>query len=87
MFLLSQAYMIHWKNALLNCCDINSDHLLEETDALLESTPEIKTENGETTEPFKLELKPLPDTLKYRFLGLAESLLVIIASNLYDTQE
>ena len=38
-------------------------------------------------EPLKLDLKPLPDTLKYKFLGLAESLPMIIASNLYNAQE
>ena len=45
--------------------------------------------NGETAipEPPKKELKPLSDNLKYKFLGLAESLPVIIASNLVDAQE
>ena len=33
-------------------------------------------------EPPKLELKPLPDTLKYSFLGESETLLVIIFSTL-----
>jgi hypothetical protein len=33
------------------------------------------------------ELKPLPDSLKYKFLGPAESLLVIIASDLMDAQK
>jgi hypothetical protein len=32
--------------------------------------------------PLKLELKPLPDKLKYAFLGANDTLLVIIASNL-----
>ena len=38
-------------------------------------------------EPPKLELKPLPDTLKYAFLGSSETLPVIIASNLDDLKE
>ena len=37
--------------------------------------------------PPELELKPLPDTLKYAFLGPNESLPVIIASNLTKSQE
>ena len=36
--------------------------------------------------PPKLELKPLPDTLKYAFLGPNDSLPVIIASNLTLSQ-
>jgi hypothetical protein len=35
----------------------------------------------------KKELKPLLDNLKYKFLGPAESLPVIIASDLIDAQE
>jgi hypothetical protein len=35
----------------------------------------------------KKELKPLPDNLKYKFLGPADSLPVIIASDLIDAQE
>jgi hypothetical protein len=35
----------------------------------------------------KKELKPLLDSLKYKFLGPAESLPVIIASDLKDAQE
>lgn len=38
-------------------------------------------------EPPKLDLKPLPDTLKYAFLGPNETLTVIIASNLDESQE
>jgi hypothetical protein len=52
------------------------DTLLEQVDALLDSTPEIETETEEitktsspdpsslATEPVKRELKPLPNTLK-----------------------
>jgi hypothetical protein len=35
----------------------------------------------------KKELKPLPDNLKYKFLGPTDSLPVIIASDLMDAQE
>jgi hypothetical protein len=35
----------------------------------------------------KKELKPLPDNLKYKFLGPVDSLPVIIASDLIDAQE
>jgi hypothetical protein len=38
-------------------------------------------------EPPKKELKPLPDNLKYNFLGPAETLPVIIASDLPAAQE
>ena len=38
-------------------------------------------------EPLKLELKPLPDTLKYAFLGESETLPVIISSHLDKDQE
>ena len=38
-------------------------------------------------EPPKLELKPLPNTLKYAFLGSSKTLPVIIASDLDDLRE
>jgi len=38
-------------------------------------------------EPPKLELKPLPDTLKYTFLGDFKTLPVIISSHLDKDQE
>ena len=37
--------------------------------------------------PPKLELKPLPSHLKYEFLGVEETLLVIISSSLESDQE
>jgi hypothetical protein len=37
--------------------------------------------------PLKLELKPLPDKLKYAFLGANDTLSVIIASDLQKDQE
>ena len=46
----------------------------------------MSNEEEETVvpDPSKKELKPLPDNLKYKFLGPAESLPVIIASDLVD---
>jgi hypothetical protein len=54
-----------------------------------ETTPLVSEEKEETVVPDspKKELKPLPDNLKYKFLGPAESLPVIIASNLIHAQE
>ena len=42
---------------------------------------------SETVSPPTLELKPLPDSLKYAFIGPNESLPVIIASDLDGDQE
>ena len=42
---------------------------------------------AESVFPIVLELKPLPDSLKYVFLGPNESLPIIIASNLDRDQE
>jgi len=42
---------------------------------------------AKSVSPISLELKPLPDSLKYAFLGLDESLPVIIASDLDREQE
>jgi hypothetical protein len=55
----------------------------------LETAPLESKEKKETVvpDPPKKELKPLPDSLKYKFLGPAESLPVIIASYLIDAQE
>jgi hypothetical protein len=49
----------------------------------------MSSENGEipVLEPPKKELKPLPDTHKYKFLGLVDSLPASITSNLVDAQE
>ena len=38
-------------------------------------------------EPPKLELKPLPDTLKYAFLGDSKTLPLIISPHLDEDQE
>jgi hypothetical protein len=69
--------------------DLDMDKLLEQADALLETTLLKNKEKKETVVPDsqKKELKPLPDNLKYKFLGPAESLPVIIASDLTDAQE
>jgi hypothetical protein len=69
--------------------DLDLDKLLEQADAMLETTNLVSSEKEETIvpDPPKKELKLLPKNLKYKFLGLAESLLVIIASDLVDAQE
>jgi hypothetical protein len=69
--------------------DLDLDKLLEQADAMLETTPLVSSEKEETIvpNPPKKELKPLPENLKYKFLGPSESLPVIIASDLMDAQE
>jgi hypothetical protein len=69
--------------------DLDLDKLMEQAKALLETAPLVSKENVKTVVPdsSKKELKPLPDSLKYKFLGPAESLPVIIASDLVDAQE
>ncbi|XP_062166945.1 uncharacterized protein LOC133873228 [Alnus glutinosa] len=69
--------------------DLDLDKLLEQANAMLEFAPleNCKEEEIAVLEPPKKELKPLPDSLKYKFLSPAESLSVIIASDLVDTQE
>jgi hypothetical protein len=69
--------------------DLDVDKLMEQADALLEIAPLVSKEKEETVvlDSPKKELKPLPDNLKYKFLGPAESLPVIIASDLIDAQE
>jgi hypothetical protein len=69
--------------------DLDLDMLLEQANAILEIAPLESNEKDEAAvpEPPKKELKPLPDNLKYKFLGLAETLPVIIASDLLAAQE
>jgi hypothetical protein len=69
--------------------DLDLDELLEQANALLEFAPLVskEEEKGTVPEPPKKELKPLPDNLKYKFLGPAETLPVIIASDLHASQE
>jgi len=56
---------------------------------MLEFSPleSSKEEEEEVPEPPKKELKPLPDNLKYKFLGPTKSLPVFIASDLVNSQE
>jgi hypothetical protein len=69
--------------------DLDLEKLMEQADALLETTPLVSNEKEETAvpDPPTKELKPLPDSLKYKFLSRADSLHVIIASDLIDAQE
>jgi hypothetical protein len=68
--------------------DLDLDKLIEQADALLETASLVSSKKEETTvpDPPKKELKPLLDSLKYKFLGPTESLPVIIASDLADAQ-
>ncbi|KAL5550681.1 hypothetical protein UlMin_000857 [Ulmus minor] len=81
--------------------NIDLDSSISEVNSLLESTPLMDTEKWKAKiEPFlpiesthslsespQLDLKPLPETLKYAFLGPSETLPVIIASDLDNEQE
>jgi hypothetical protein len=69
--------------------NLNLDMLLEQANAILEFAPleSKEKEEGAVPEPPKKELKPLPDNLKYTFLGPAETLPMIIASDLLAAQE
>jgi hypothetical protein len=69
--------------------DLDLDKLTEQAKAILETAPLVSSEKEETTilNPPKKELKPLPDNLKYKFLGPIESLPVIIAADLAYAQE
>jgi len=69
--------------------DLDLDMLLEQANAILEFAPLKSNEKEEAVvlEPPKKELKPLPDNLKYKFLGPAETFPVIIASDLHTAQE
>jgi hypothetical protein len=69
--------------------DLDLDMLLEQANAILEFAPLESNEKEEAAvpEPPKKEFKPLPDNLKYKFLGPAETLPVIIASDLHAAQE
>jgi hypothetical protein len=79
--------------------DMNLDTLLEQADALLDSATVRETDTGGTIEtlslnpsssaiePIKQKLKPLPNTLKYKYLDSTESLPMIIAVDLDEAQE
>ena len=60
------------------------DDLYSIADCLLTAASESASE---TVSPPALELKPLPDSLKYAFLGPNESFPIIIASDLDGDQE
>ena len=66
--------------------DLDLDKLIEQANALLETVLLVSNEKEEIVvpDPPKKELKPLLDNLKYKFLCPAESLPVIIASDLAD---
>jgi hypothetical protein len=66
--------------------DLDLEKLMEQVNALLETAPLVSSEKEETAmpDPPKKELKPLPNSLKYKFLGPTDSLPVIIASDLID---
>ncbi|KAL5546440.1 hypothetical protein UlMin_006127 [Ulmus minor] len=80
---------------------MNGNDPFEKCLAQFESTPLMDTEKWKAKiEPFlpiesthslsespQLDLKPLPETLKYAFLGPSETLPVIIASDLDNEQE
>jgi len=65
------------------------DALLEQANAVLEFAPLESKEEEEAVvpEPPKKELKPLLENLKNKFLGPADTLPVIIASDLHVAQE
>jgi hypothetical protein len=69
--------------------DLDLNVLLEQANAILKFAPLESNEKDEAVvpEPPKKELKPLPDNLKYKFLGPAQTLPVIIASDLHAAQE
>ncbi|KAL6542017.1 hypothetical protein OROGR_011503 [Orobanche gracilis] len=81
--------------------DFDIDGSINEVNSLLESTPlldndkwKIKIEPLENQmnkevpiEESKIELNPLPESLKYAFLGPSETLPVIIASDLDEERE
>ena len=58
--------------------DFHPWRLPKEPLPLTSSTPPVPSLES----PLKLELKPLPDKLKYAFLGADDTLPVIIASDL-----
>jgi hypothetical protein len=74
--------------------DMNLDTLLEQADAMLDSVTASKNNiegtidtSSSALEQAKRELKPLPDTLKYKYLDPSESLPIIISSDLDEAQE
>ncbi|KAK9187298.1 hypothetical protein WN944_018690 [Citrus x changshan-huyou] len=82
--------------------DFDIDRSVDEVNALLDSAPSMDTNKWKSRveqlapsekklipsseSPPKLELKPLPNTLEYAFLGEESTLPVIISSSLNDEQ-
>jgi preprotein translocase subunit SecA len=66
--------------------DLELDKLMEQAYAILKTASLVSSEKEETAVPDspKKELKPLPDTLKYKFLSSVDSLHVVITSDLVD---
>ncbi|XP_052287336.1 uncharacterized protein LOC127898878, partial [Citrus sinensis] len=83
--------------------DFDIDRSVDEVNALLDSAPSLDTNKWKSRveqlapsekklipsleSPPKLELKPLPNTLEYAFLGEESTLPVIISSSLNDEQK
>jgi hypothetical protein len=69
--------------------DLDLEKLMEQANALLEIAPLVSNKKEEIAvlDPSMKELKPLLDSLKYKFLGPADSLPLLIASDLIDAQE
>jgi hypothetical protein len=74
--------------------DMNLETLLEQADSMLNAVTASETTiegiidtSSSTLEQTKRELKPLPNTLKYKYLDSRESLPVIISSDLDEAQE
>ncbi|KAH9769487.1 Integrase catalytic domain-containing protein [Citrus sinensis] len=83
--------------------DFDIDRSVDEVNALLDSAPSMDTNKWKSRveqlapsekklipsseSPPKLELKPLPNTLEYAFLGEESTLPVIISSSLNDEQK
>ena len=83
--------------------DFDIDRSVDEVNALLDLSPSMDTNKWKSRveplapsekklipsseSPPKLELKPLPNTLEYGFLGEKSSLTVIISSSLNDERK
>ena len=77
--------------------DFDIDSIISDVNSLLDSVPLMNIDDTEPIElelpltisepSAKLDLKILPDTLKYVFLGINDTFPVIIASDLTEEQE
>ncbi|RDX93495.1 hypothetical protein CR513_24223, partial [Mucuna pruriens] len=66
--------------------EIMSAHLVPSSSQVGQMDPKSLTENSSSTPP-PIELKPLPNHLKYAYLDSEQQLPVIIANNLHQEQE